>query len=450
MYADYQIIDAQEPARRLLKNIRDYSRAVVTLTFQRQSIFVAIALLTGWFFVPWKAALFFSVCMLCEYFDLKLASKVEKIEDSDQRATNLAFAGFIGNTILSALAICTYAVWVGITEDGSGKFTALFCLFAAALYAAMRNHHIANALAIRLTLYGVSFLAITAHDLWVYRPPLSSEMWLQFFTIVFVMYFLIDCSLGFLNMYRQDLKRLEDLQIEHDRAKAALVHKSEFVSVVSHELRTPLTSIKGSLELINTGKFGEMSSEANSLLQLAGRNSSRLASLVDDLLDIQKIDAGKLCLKKQRVEVSTLLADALESHQGLAQQYSVTLNLKDESTSASYIEVDPARLMQVLGNVISNAAKFSPEQGSVDVWFSSELGKIKIFVRDYGVGIPAGSRDKVFGRFTQIDSSKQRQFGGTGLGMSIAREIVEASGGSIDYHSKLGAGTTFCIEIPEA
>ena len=206
------------------------------------------------------------------------------------KITRRVFHAYTANTFLSALTISTYAVWVGITEDGMGVFTALFCLFAAALYASINNHQIARALAIRLTLYGMSFLLITVRDLWVYRPPLHSEMWLQFFTVIFVMYFLIDCSLGFLRMYRRDIKRLEDLEIEHERAKAALVLKSQFVAVVSHELRTPLTSIKGSIDLINSGKLGTFNPQAESLLKLAGRNSQRLAILVDDLLDLQKLE----------------------------------------------------------------------------------------------------------------------------------------------------------------
>lgn len=439
-----------EPIRseRLLKNIRDYSRAVETLTWQRQSIFAAISILTGLFFEPWKAALFFSVCMSCEYIDLKLAHRAKKIPDGDVKITRRVFHAFTANTFISALTISTYAVWVGITEDGMGVFTALFCLFAAALYASINNHQIARALAIRLTLYGMSFLLITVRDLWVYRPPLHSEMWLQFFTVIFVMYFLIDCSLGFLRMYRRDIKRLEDLEIEHERAKAALVLKSQFVAVVSHELRTPLTSIKGSIDLINSGKLGTFNPQAESLLKLAGRNSQRLAILVDDLLDLQKLEEGKMKFEKETVEVRRFLSEAIGTHQGLAEKYNVHLNAKLEGKAPIYVHTDPSRLLQVLGNIISNAAKFSSEQGVVDIWITVVSGRVRIHVRDHGVGIPEGSKDEVFGRFTQLDSSDQRQFGGTGLGMNISREIITAIGGTIDYESEVGVGTTFCVELP--
>lgn len=432
----------------VLRNLRDYSRAVKTLTWQRQSILLAISILTGLFFVPWMAALFFAVGMICEFTDLQLAQRVEQVQDGDTKATRKLFFGFVANTVVSAMSISVYAVWVGITDDGIGEFTALFCLFAAALYAAINNHQIARTLAIRLTLYGMSFGIITVRDLWVYRPPLSSEMWLQFFTVLFVMYFLIDCSLGFLRMYRQDLKHLEELKIEHERAKAALVLKSQFVAVVSHELRTPLTSIKGSLDLINSGKFGAFTPNAQSLLQLAGRNSQRLADLVDDLLDLQKIEEGEMKFNKQTIEVRRFLAEALEAHQGLAEKFNVQLVAPLEATAPVYIHTDPSRLSQVLGNVISNAAKFSPDHGDVEIWLSTKHGRVRINVRDHGVGIPHGVKDEVFGRFTQLDSSDQRQFGGTGLGLNISREIILAIGGIIDYQSELGVGTTFYIEMP--
>lgn len=433
---------------RLLSNIRDYSRAVNTLTWQRQSIFTAISILTGFFFDPWKAALFYSVCMGCEYVDLLLARRVGRIRKDNPKATRLVFSGYVVNTIISTLAVSIYAVWVGVTEDGVGIFTALFCLFAAALYAAMNNHQIVSLLAIRLTLYGVSFLVITVSDLWQHRPPLSSDMWLQFFTVIFVMYFLIDCSLGFLRMYRQDLKRLEDLELEHERAKAALVLKSQFVAVVSHELRTPLTSIKGSLDLINSGKFGQMPPQAQFLLGLAGKNSRRLAELVDDLLDLQKLEEGKMRFEKKPVEMRAFVAEATNSYQGLAERYDVTIAFDAGGTEPVFVHTDPARLMQVFGNILSNAAKFSHEKADVEIWLAVTDDRVRIFIRDHGVGIPEGSKDEVFGRFTQVDTSDQRKFGGTGLGMNISREIVEALGGAIDYESELGVGTTFFIELP--
>ncbi|SHF62630.1 His Kinase A (phospho-acceptor) domain-containing protein [Loktanella atrilutea] len=431
-----------------LKHLQDYARAVKALTWQRQSIFAAVAVLTGWFFTPWKAELFFAIGMLCELADLRLANRVDRVREGDYKTMSKLMTGFVINTVISSLTIGIYAMWVGLTEEGVGLFTALFCLSAGAIFAAINNHQIVRLLVIRFVIYGVAFLVLTTRDLIVYRPPLTSELWLQFFTVIFVMYFLIDCSRSFLRMYRQDLKRLEDLQQEHERTKAALVVKSQFVAAVSHELRTPLTSIKGSLELVNTGKFGEIPSRAKHLLEVAGRNSKRLADLVDDLLDLQKLEEGKMTFDNQTIEVRSFLADAVNDHQGLADQYNVTLNIHLEDTPAVHVRADRSRLMQVLANIISNAAKFSMAKGDVDIGLSVAQGWIRIFVRDYGIGIPEDGKEKVFGRFTQLDPSDQRKCGGTGLGMNISREIMSALGGLIDYESTLGVGTTFYVDLP--
>lgn len=445
-----QFLKKQRQNLRLLRNIKDYSRAVNSLSWQRQGIFAAIAILTGWFFVPWKAALFFAVCMACEYVDLLVAKKAADISEKNAEQSKNAYVGFLLNTVVSASAISLYAVWVGVTKDGAGMFTALFCLFAAALYASLNNHQIFSLLVIRFLVYGASFLTITIHDLWVYRPPLSSDMWLQFFTIIFVMYFLIDCSVGFVRMYQQDLKRIEELEAEHERTKAALVLKSQFISVVSHELRTPLTSIKGALDLVNSGKVGDLPPQAQKLLDLAGRNSQRLATLVNDLLDVQKIEEGKMAFKCEVIDIMGFVSDAVLAHESLSEKYSVRFILVLNETKEVWVNTDPSRLMQVFANVISNAAKFSPNNGDISISVVVETELAKICIRDQGVGIPPGSKEKVFGRFTQIDSTDQRKFGGTGLGMNISKEIMIAIGGDIDYESEPGRGTTFTIAVPRA
>ena len=446
--ADDRAHSKQRQNARLLRNIKDYSRAVHSLTWQRQGIFAAIAILTGWFFGPWKAALFFAVCMCCEFVDLLVAKKAMNIPEERAEKSQNAYRSFVLNTFVSASAISVYAVWVGVTEDGVGMFTALFCLFAAALYASLNNHQIFSVLVIRLLIYGSSFLVITAHDLWVYRPPLTSDMWLQFFTVIFVMYFLIDCSIGFVRMYRQDLKRIEDLEAEHERTKAALILKSQFIAVVSHELRTPLTSIKGALDLVNSGKVGEVPPQAQKLLGLAGRNSQRLASLVNDLLDIQKIEEGKMAFKCEVIALGEFLSEAVSSYGGLSEKYEIRFVLNLDEAEEVYVRTDPSRLMQVFANVISNAAKFSPNKGDIYIWVVLDNDTAQVCIRDQGVGIPPGSKEKVFGRFMQVDSTDQRTFGGTGLGMNISKEIMSAIGGDIDYESEVGHGTTFKIFVP--
>jgi signal transduction histidine kinase len=390
--------------RFMLRNLQDYSRAVITLTWQRQSIFLGVSLLTGAFFSPALALLFFVISMLCEFADLSLSRRVQDLKATDEIDTWKVYAGFLANTVVSTLAICTYTVWVASQSSGEGLFTSLFFLFSGALYAAMNNHQIASILVTRLTMYGVAFLVMTLRDIILFRPDMTSASWLQFFTVIFVMYFVVDCSRIFLRMYRQDLKRLQDLKIEHERAKEALVLKSQFVAVVSHELRTPLTSIKGSLDLVNSGKFGELPPRVAHLLGMASKNSERLAALVNDLLDLQKLEEGELKFDCEVIDMGAFLVDAINWHQGLAERYNVHLQLDAQGLTSAFVSSDQSRLMQVLGNIISNAAKFSPALGEVDVGMSVRDGRVRVTVRDHGVGIPDGAKEQIFARFIQLDS----------------------------------------------
>jgi signal transduction histidine kinase len=433
---------------RLLQNLRDYAAAVRALTWQRQGTFLSMALLTAAFFDAWFAALFFSINITCEIVDLLIARRVLTLRRHQKMAIHNALAGFVANTVVSACTICLFAIWVAVEHGGAAIFTALFSLFAAALYAAMNNHQIVWHLVIRLVFYSCTFFFITVKDLVIYRPPLTSELWLQFFTVVMVVYFLVDCSLGFLRLYRKNLDHIANLKVEHERTKAALVVKSQFVSVVSHELRTPLTSIKGSLDLINSGQIGPVHPQVRPLLDMASKNSRRLAHLIDDLLDLQKIEAGEMSFKLDVLDVGAMVLEAIQSHQGFAEKYKVTFRADVPEGAGLTVNGDESRLMQVLSNMISNASKFSSDGDEVVVGASVNGDMVRLFVRDHGAGIPPGAREKVFGRFSQLDSSDQRRTGGTGLGMNISREIVEAMGGMIDYDSEVGKGSTFYVDLP--
>ncbi|WP_425043825.1 sensor histidine kinase [Primorskyibacter sp. S87] len=432
---------------RLLQNLKDYTLMSVSLLWQRQLIFLAATLLTAFYFDPFKASLFYGCIMLCEFWDLLLARRVAELRDDEHRAILFYFTCILVNTLVSATAICMYAVTVALQQEAGGHFTPLFFLFAAALFAAMNNHQIVMALVLRLVMYGVSFMIIVLEDIWAENPPLSSDLWLHFFTVVFVMYFLIDCSIVFLNLYRKNLLQLETLRNEHERTKAAYLAKSQFVSTVSHELRTPLTSIKGSLDLLNSGAMGEIPEQMQSLVQLAGRNSSRLSELIDDVLDLQKIESGEMTYRIEVLNVQTLIDEAVSCSGGYAETHGVSVTNCIEDEDPLFIEGDEARLMQVMSNIISNGIKFSNEGGIVEVGCQRAGDKVRITIRDHGVGIPEGARDKVFDRFTQLDSSDRRQVGGTGLGMSISKEIVEHLNGTIDYESELGQGTKFFVEF---
>ena len=219
------------------------------------------------------------------------------------------------------------------------------------------------------------------------------------------------------------------------------------MAVVSHELRTPLTSIKGSLDLVNSGMLGPMPEKAQSILKIAGKNSERLAALINDILDLQKIEAGEVDYRFAPVDVRDLVLDAVDSNRGYANTLKRKIHADVDGREPLLIRADEKRLMQVMANVISNALKFSHEGGLVTVAFSRIGSKVRITVEDSGVGIPENSKDKVFGKFTQVDSTDVREVGGTGLGMNISKKIVEDHGGVIDYTSTPGEGTTFFIDL---
>lgn len=436
------------PDARRLQYMKNYTWATFALLWQRQAIYLTTTLLTAYYFDAINAAIFYCTILFCEVQDVIIARRVAKLQVNQKRAIRSCLIWILLNTVLSAGAICLYALSVAFKQQTGGHFTPLFFLFAAALFAAMNNHQIVLALAIRLAMYGVSFLVIVVKDIWIVRPPMDSDLWLQFFTVVFVMYFLIDCSVVFLKLYRRNVAQLEELRQEHERTKAAYVVKSQFLSTVSHELRTPLTSIKGSLDLLNSGAICPIPEKMQSLLNMADKNSARLSNLIDDVLDLQKIESGEMYYHKEVLSVQDLVSEAVASNMGYATAHNVTLAEDIPSgNDPILIDGDETRLLQVLANMISNAAKFSNAGGVVTVGCESVGDKVRIFVKDTGCGIPEGSKGKVFGRFSQLDSSDQRRAAGSGLGMNISKEIVEHHNGKIDYDSELGQGTTFFIEL---
>ena len=224
--------------------------------------------------------------------------------------------------------------------------------------------------------------------------------------------------------------------------------KNEFISTVSHELRTPLTSIKGSLGLVRSGVTGELPEKLRSMVDIAYNNSDRLVRLINDILDIEKIEAGKMHYHMEVLDLMPLVEQAIEENKGFGDQHGVTLAINDTVPDAK-IEGDRDRLMQVLTNFLSNAAKFSPEGERVEMSASRQDGGYRVAVTDHGPGIPENFRDKIFGKFTQADSSDTRGKGGTGLGLSISKAIVEEHGGTIGFDTETDKGTTFFFDLPK-
>jgi PAS domain S-box-containing protein len=225
--------------------------------------------------------------------------------------------------------------------------------------------------------------------------------------------------------------------------------KREFISTVSHELRTPLTSIRGSLGLIDAGVLGKLPERAQSMLKIAHQNCERLVRIINDILDIEKIESGKLELRPQALPVGSLLQQAVEANESYGQKYQVGFVL-EAFPGGAYVCADPDRLQQVMSNLLSNAAKFSPAGRQVFVRALAGPERIRFEVQDHGAGIPEEFRARIFEKFAQADSSASRRFDGTGLGLSITQQLVHAMRGTIGFDSVVGQGTTFHFELPRA
>ena len=223
--------------------------------------------------------------------------------------------------------------------------------------------------------------------------------------------------------------------------------RNEFVSTVSHELRTPLTSIRGSLGLLQSGAMGALPNKAAEMVTIAYKNSGRLVRIINDILDISTIEAGKLALQMRIVTLSELLRQSVEANAGFAEKCEVRFVLEQVSVN-DRVMADPDRLMQVVANLLSNAAKFSPPGAEVLIRVRPGSTTLRIEVQDSGAGIPEAFRAHIFTKFAQADASATRRFEGTGLGLSIARKLTEAMGGSIGFESVAGQGSVFHIELP--
>jgi signal transduction histidine kinase/DNA-binding response OmpR family regulator len=238
----------------------------------------------------------------------------------------------------------------------------------------------------------------------------------------------------------------DGLMLDSTEWKQADLAKRSFVSTVSHELRTPLSSIQGSLGLVAGGAMGELPDGAKRLVDIANTNCQRLTRLINDILDIEKIEQGHMEFDLKPQPLMPLLRQAVEANRGYGLPHGVHLQLIELEPDVG-VEIDADRFVQVVNNLVSNAVKYSSKGGQVEVGAQRAGGKVRIFVSDHGDGIPEAFRDRLFARFTQADSSDRRAKGGTGLGLSIAKAIVERFGGQIGFETAEGRGTTFHFDL---
>ena len=221
--------------------------------------------------------------------------------------------------------------------------------------------------------------------------------------------------------------------------------KNEFISVVSHELRTPLTSIRGSLGLLAGGALGGLSEKGQDMLDIAVSNTDRLVRLINDILDIERMESGKVTMEMVDCDAADLMTQATEVMQKMADDAGVTLST---TLLSARLRADPDGILQTLTNLLSNAIKFSPRGETVSLTARREGRQIRLRVEDRGRGIPPDMLERIFGRFQQVDASDSRKMGGTGLGLAICRSIVQQHGGEIWAKSVLGKRSSLFFTLP--
>ena len=229
--------------------------------------------------------------------------------------------------------------------------------------------------------------------------------------------------------------------------------KDEFISTVSHELRTPLTSIHGALGLLSSGKGGHVDEKAGNLLRIANSNTERLVRLINDILDLERMESGRAPLQIRRLELREVVAQAVDTMKSMAEKFAVMLEIVPEPAETPIaFDGDPDRIQQVLTNLLSNAVKFSPRGGTVRVSTASDGENLVLQVVDEGRGVPQDKLESIFDRFGQVEASDARQKGGTGLGLAICRSIVAQHGGTIwaerNDTTGQGPGTTVILRLP--
>jgi signal transduction histidine kinase len=255
---------------------------------------------------------------------------------------------------------------------------------------------------------------------------------------------------------RADTARRDELEAETE-ASAALAasnerlreldrQKDEFVASVSHELRTPLTSIRGYLAMMLDGGVGTLTDEQESFLATIERNSKRLLGLVGDLLDVAQLETGTLSLERSHHDLAAIAAESVSSASLVAEERGVALTLHAEEVPG--VEIDPVRFAQVIDSLLSNALKFTPPGGSVEVRLSCAGELAMVGVADTGIGMSASEQAQVFKRFYRAESAVKQAVRGTGLGLWISKSIVEAHGGTLGVTGATGLGTIFTIELP--
>lgn len=332
---------------------------------------------------------------------------------------------------LAAVLLITLGLHYASYSNGYYRFLYVW----VAIFAAY--HFTPRATAVQVLAMGVGYGAVVAID----DVPAAPIVWLLAFSTLVVVAVITHM------LKRRIAQQLREAQAQNERLRENDRLKDEFLANVSHELRTPLTSIRGYLDLALEDEELEIPPQVRGYLEVIDRNSERLLRQVTDLLLVAQIEARTVSIDRRPVDMQAVAESAVDRHVGAAAAHGIALTL--ETLPVATVTGDEPRLAQMLDVLLSNALKFTPAGGSVWVRLHGLPGElVELEVADSGVGVPAGQQERLFERFFRASGVSEQAVPGTGIGLTIARGIVEAHGGSIRCTSVEGAGTTFTVELP--
>lgn len=430
----------------VVARVQNYAARGLATSGQRAVIFGAAVTLQALYISATFATISAILFVAAEIFNCCIYVKARELSVDDQSTLHILVRQIHIGAFFGAGAVSFVALSTAFTQDSTQHLMPMLFLLATSVFAAINNHQLMSALLVQLAIYGATFLAIPLLDLIASGASPRDGTWLNVLTSVAVLHFVVVCFALAMRSYNRKIRQISQLKVEADRANAALAAKTEFLSTVSHELRTPLTSIRASLDMAMSGAFGTIPPTATKVLATAQRNSHRLSALIDELLDLQKIEFGMMKFNFAEVQLAKLISDAVSDNRSYAQELDVTLTMLPVDTDI-HMRADSVRLEQVITNLLSNAAKFSEPGSEVTLGVTATPEMVRIEISDRGVGIDPADHTRIFDSFSQLDNTDIRKVNGTGLGLNISKRIVEAHAGKIGFEPNIGGGTVFFVEV---
>jgi signal transduction histidine kinase len=429
---------------------RDEQRAEADHDLARRSISGVFSYFLPWLIIYYASGLELANQDLLEFLGFMLAAaSVGRLYLAWNFNKLYAKNPVLWRWLFSIESILSAAVWGGVSVlalnyDGMGTTTVMVML-STAVIAAGGIVSLAPAAWLGGVFVVLLFLPIVPYML--FSVDVSQRgvalLFLAFFILMFLMWYRLRAEYWRALSGRSELKRAKEA------AEEANIAKGLFIANVSHELRTPLTAIIGSLGMVNSYLSSSLSAETKTMVDVAYQNSKRLSVLINDILDFEKLNANRMEFHYQPVELMPFLKQAIELNHSFAEGYGVSFVLQPPAYKVNII-ADEQRLMQVMSNLLSNAAKHSPAGKSVLVSVEKNTDKVRVSVIDSGEGVPPAFHPHIFEKFAQAERVASKKITGTGLGLAISKAIIEQMGGVIGFDSVVGKGATFYFDLPLA